>query len=93
MHVAVLNYKLRLFGISSLKEKRSLLKKLINEIRTKFNASVCETGYNDSKTWSELGVAIVSPAQNVLDAVIEDLTALIENTHGLEIVEVEKEGW
>ncbi|ABV33557.1 MULTISPECIES: DUF503 domain-containing protein [Pseudothermotoga] len=93
MHVAVLSYKLRLFGIASLKEKRSLLKKLINEIRAKFNVSACEIGYSDSKTWSELGVAIVSSSQSILDAVVEDITALIENTMGLEIVEIEREGW
>lgn len=93
MHVAVLNYRLRLFGITNLKEKRSLLKKLINEIRTKFNVSICETGKNDSKTWSELGVAIVSSAKDVLDSMIEDITTLIENTQGLEVVEIERESW
>ena len=93
MHVAVVSYKLRLFGINSLKEKRSVLKKLINEMRTKFNVSVCEAGYTDSKNWSQLGVAIVSSAQTVLDAIVEDVTTMIENTEGLEVVEVEREGW
>lgn len=93
MHVAILNYKLRLFGISSLKEKRSLLKRLISDIRTRFNVSICEAGYTDSKTWSELGLAIVSSAKDVLDSVVEDITTLFENTQGLEVVEVQREGW
>lgn len=93
MHVAVLSYRLRLFGISSLKEKRSLLKKIISEIRTKFNVSICEAGYTDSKTWSELGIAVVSSAKDILDSVVENITTLIENTQGLEVVEIQRESW
>ncbi|MGJ8454768.1 DUF503 domain-containing protein [Pseudothermotoga sp. U03pept] len=93
MHVAVLSYTIRLFGINSLKEKRSLIKGLINEIRTKFNVSICELDLNDSKNWAQIGVAVISSAQDVVDRVVEGITSIIENTDGVQIAEIEREGW
>ncbi|MEJ5229644.1 MAG: DUF503 domain-containing protein [Pseudothermotoga sp.] len=93
MHVAVLSYRIRLFGINSLKEKRSLVKSLINEIRTKYNVSVCELDLNDSKNWAEIGVAVISSAQEIVDRVAEGVTSIIENTDGVQIAEIEREGW
>ncbi len=93
MHVAVISYTIRLFGINSLKEKRSLVKGLINEIRTKFNVSICELDLNDSKNWTQIGIAVISSAQDVVDRVVEGVTSIIENTDAVQIAEIEREGW
>lgn len=93
MHVGVVNFRIKLFGISSLKEKRSLVKRLINDIRSKFNVSVSEVGMCDSKGWAEIGVAVVNSAKEVVDSTIEQISNILESTYGVEIVEFEKEGW
>lgn len=93
MHVAVVSFKLRLFGINSLKEKRSLIKKLINELRTKYNISISEVGMCDSKGWAEIGIAVVNSAKEVIDSTVEQISNALESTYGLEIVEFEREGW
>lgn len=93
MHVGVVNFRIKLFGISSLKEKRSLVKRLINDIRSKFNVSVSEVGMCDSKGWAEIGVAVVNSAKEVVDGTIEQISNILESTYGVEIVEFEKEGW
>lgn len=93
MHVAVVSFKLRLFGISSLKEKRSLIKRLINELRSKYNISISEVGMCDSKSWAEIGIAVVNPAKEVVDNTVEQISNALESTYGLEIVEFEREGW
>lgn len=93
MHVGVVNFRIKLFGISSLKEKRSLVKRLINDIRSKFNVSVSEVGMCDSKGWAEIGVAVVNSAKEVVDSTIEQISNILESTHGVEIVEFEREGW
>lgn len=93
MHVGVVNFRIKLFGISSLKEKRSLVKRLINDIRSKFNVSVSEVGMCDSKGWAEIGVAVVNSAKEVVDGTIEQISNILESTYGVEIVAFEKEGW
>lgn len=93
MHVGVVNFRIKLFGINSLKEKRSLVKRLINDIRSKFNVSVSEVGMCDSKGWAEIGVAVVNSAKEVVDSTIEQISNILESTYGVEIVEFEKEGW
>lgn len=93
MHVGVVNFRIKLFGISSLKEKRSLVKRLINDIRSKFNVSVSEVGMCDSKGWAEIGVAVVNSAKEIVDSTIEQISNILESTYGVEIVEFEREGW
>lgn len=93
MHVAVVSFKVKLFGISSLKEKRSLIKRLINDLRSKFNVSVSEVGLCDSKGWAEIGIAVVNSAKEVVDSTVEQISSVLESTYGMEIVECEREGW
>ncbi|AEH50664.1 DUF503 domain-containing protein [Pseudothermotoga thermarum] len=93
MHAAIVNYKIRLFGIKTLKEKRSLMKHLINELRSKFNVSVSEVGLCDSTNWAEIGVAVVSSSQEVVENTIQNVTLLIENSDGIEVEEIDRESW
>ena len=60
MLVALLRLDLRIPGSGSLKEKRHVVKTLIAGLRSKFNVSVAETGYQDLWQRSELAVAIAA---------------------------------
>jgi len=40
---------IKLFGITSLKEKRSIVKRLTNELKKRFEVSAIECGKQDSK--------------------------------------------
>ncbi|WP_448523599.1 DUF503 domain-containing protein [Pseudothermotoga sp.] len=93
MHVAVVSFKIRLFGINSLKEKRSLIKRLITELRSKYNVSVSEVGMCDSKGWAEIGIAVVNSAKELVDSTVEQISNVLESTYGVEVVEFEREGW
>ncbi|HBT38622.1 MAG: Uncharacterized protein XD58_0120 [Thermotoga sp. 50_1627] len=93
MHVAVVSFKIKLFGISSLKEKRSLIKRLMNELRSKYNVSVSEVGMCNSKGWAEIGIAVVNSAKEVVDSTVEQISNVLESTYGLQIVDLEREGW
>ncbi len=93
MHVGIVSYKIRLFGIKSLKEKRTLIKRLLNELRTKFNISISEVGFCDSTNWAEIGVAVVSSSHEIIESTVENITSLIENTVGIEVEEIDRESW
>ncbi len=85
--------KFELHGITSLKEKRSIVKSIINRISNRFNISIAETDYNDSHLWAEVGFAIVgndsrvvnSKVDKVLNSVDEIGLAQIADSH-IEII-------
>ncbi|MXZ40312.1 MAG: DUF503 domain-containing protein [Caldilineaceae bacterium SB0662_bin_9] len=58
--VGLLTLELYLGGTTSLKEKRSRVAPVVRRIRTKFNASVCESDAQDVLTRAELSVVVVS---------------------------------
>jgi hypothetical protein len=74
----------------SLKEKRSVVKSILQRLRNEFNVSTAEVGQQDRWQIAELGVACVSSdrqyARQQLEAVIE---WLYENRPDLEISHTE----
>jgi len=69
-----------LFGdVHSLKEKRSLVRPLIAELRRRFELSVAEVDHLDLHRRASVGVAVVSPDRahlvEVLDAVERTVAA------------------
>jgi uncharacterized protein YlxP (DUF503 family) len=60
--VGLLTIEVYVPGITSLKEKRGVVKPLIARIRKEFNVSVAEIEDNDQLGHAVLGVACVSPS-------------------------------
>jgi uncharacterized protein len=73
MHVASLTLELRLRSVHSLKEKRSVLRPIIDGSRRRFLVAAAEVGHQDAWQLATVGMASVSSsasdAENVLDAV------------------------
>ena len=71
--------QLDLPGVTSLKEKRRILKSLLAKLRRDFNLSIAEVGANDSLRRSELGAAVVANdvkhASRVMDKAINRIEA------------------
>ena len=59
MVVGVLRLEVFLHGIGSLKEKRSVVKKILGRCRVRFPVSCAETGLHDVWQSAELGFAVV----------------------------------
>jgi len=70
--------KFKLYGISSLKEKRSIIKSIINRIRNKFNISIAETDYNDNHSWAEIGFSIIGNDLRVVNSKVDKVLNLAE---------------
>ena len=73
MWVGALQFDLLLGDVHSLKEKRSLVRPLIAELRRRFELSVAEVDHLELHRRAAIGVAAVSPDRahlvDVLDAV------------------------
>jgi len=73
VHVAVIRIELHLPVARSLKEKRAVLKPIVEGLRHRFSLSVAETDFHDKWQRAEVGVAVVAAtaahAQDVVDSV------------------------
>ena len=71
--------KFRLYGVSSLKEKRRIVKSIVNRIKDKFNVSVAETEYNDSHLWAQIGFSIVGNDSRVVNSKVDKVFNLADS--------------
>jgi uncharacterized protein YlxP (DUF503 family) len=60
MIVGVMTAQLHLNGLTSLKEKRSIVKSLLGRLKSRFNVSASEVDHQDSKTSAVIAMATVS---------------------------------
>ncbi len=67
MIVGVMKAQLHLQAIGSLKAKRSIVKSLIERLRSRFNVSAAEVGHNDNKLSAVIAISIVSNQQQFID--------------------------
>ncbi|SHE87217.1 hypothetical protein SAMN02745164_01315 [Marinitoga hydrogenitolerans DSM 16785] len=79
-------YQIELINIHSLKEKRSIVKKLINDLRKKYNISISESGFNDNKRIFEITIITLSQDKNFLLNFFEKLEEEIEYKYGLRVI-------
>ncbi|MDF2748702.1 MAG: hypothetical protein K0S98_2989, partial [Propionibacteriaceae bacterium] len=77
MWVGAVEFDLRLGEVRSLKEKRSIVRPLIADIRRKFMISVAEVDHLDLHRRAGLGVALVSPDSAHLVEVLDAVERLI----------------
>lgn len=71
--------KFKLYGISSLKEKRSIVKSIINRIKKKFNVSIAEIDYNDSHLWAQIGFSIIGNDSRVVNSKLDKVLNMADD--------------
>ncbi|NOZ87565.1 MAG: DUF503 domain-containing protein [Deltaproteobacteria bacterium] len=87
MVVGVCRVGLMLPGCSSLKEKRSIVKRILGRVRAKFNVAGAEVGYQDIRDRARLGFAAVGSDRDLLRNVLEKLVDFIEAQYLGEVIE------
>jgi len=73
--------------VSSLKEKRMIVKSIVEKIRHKFNVSVAEVGDNDMHKSIVIGFACVTNEARFANSVIDNVINFIEENTEAEIVD------
>jgi uncharacterized protein YlxP (DUF503 family) len=78
--------ELHVHGSRSLKEKRGVVRSLVQRVRNRFRVSIAEVGGQD--TWQRivLGVATVGGDARKLRAVLEQVIAFLDGTGLAEVV-------
>jgi uncharacterized protein len=91
MLVGVVEAHLHMTGLSSLKEKRSIVKGLIGRLQSRFNVSVSEVEHQDSKTTAVIGLAIVSNDSRFINQQIDAILNFMRNDGRFYLGQVERE--
>ncbi len=91
MTVGTLRISVRLHGNQSLKEKRKVVKSLIEKTRHRFNVSVAEVADQDLHQRATIGVAVVSGDARVLNSLLDRIMSFMESLGLAEIIDTEME--
>ena len=78
MVVAISVFELHLPHSRSLKEKRRVVKSLIERVHRRYRVSVAETDYHDLHQRAEIGIAAVSASRHELERQMEAIRRLID---------------
>ncbi len=91
MILLVMEIEFHVVEAHSLKEKRMILKSLIQKIKGKWNVSIAEVGYLDKWQRSLVGLSAVSNDKQMLERIYEKIMSSIEQQPELEILTVKKD--
>ena len=76
----------RIFGCGSLKEKRSVLSRIIRRIQNEFNISIAEVGDNDQWQKAKVGFCVVGNDKSYINAKIDHVLNFVDRFGAVEVV-------
>jgi len=91
MTVGVALATFRLHEVHSLKEKRSIVKSLIEKSRHRFNVSVAEVADQDVHQKAAIGIAVIGNDGRVLNSLLDRIMDFMEGLGPAELVDREIE--
>lgn len=87
MVVGVCQLKLNLYDVFSLKQKRSLLKRIIGRVKSKFVVSIAEVGANEFLQSSVIGFCVVGNDRVFINSCLDKIIDFIEDLYLAEIID------
>ena len=91
MFIGACIIRLRLFETHSLKDKRQILKSIIERLKHRFNISIAEVDLFDSWQTSEIGFSCVSTEPDHARSMIQNVIRFIDGDGRVEITSQEIE--
>ncbi|MEX0856340.1 MAG: DUF503 domain-containing protein [Gemmatimonadota bacterium] len=89
--VRVLTWELRLPGCRSLKEKRTVVRSLIDRLRHGFNISVAETAHQDVHDRAEVTAVFVTSDGRLADSLADRIDRFVADRGGAVVTRAEHE--
>lgn len=91
MKVLLLKVTLRAAWVHSLKEKRMVVKSIIQKLKNKFNLSVGEVAEQDIHQTIVIGISAICGSSAQVDSTMENVITFIEENTDAEIINIENE--
>jgi len=89
VHVAVVQLELHIPTSRSLKEKRAVLRPIVEGLRHRFQISVAEVGYQDKWQRALVGMAVVSDSYSHAVDVVDNVERWVWSKPGVEVCRFE----
>jgi len=80
MVVGVCKISLSLPGVTSLKAKRSIVRKVLDRTANRFNVATAEVGFQDVHTQAVLGFAVISGDRRHANAMLDSIASFVEGS-------------
>jgi uncharacterized protein YlxP (DUF503 family) len=91
MLVGVMEAHLYMQGVTSLKQKRSIVKGLIGRLKSRFNVSIAEVDHQDNKISSLIAISIVSNEANFINQQFDSIIKFMRNDGRFYLSQVQRE--
>jgi len=91
MTVGIAKISFRLHGNQSLKEKRRVVKSLIEKSRHRFNVSVAEVADQDLHQKATIGVAVIGSDGRVLNSILDRIIDYMDSMNLADLIQREVE--
>lgn len=91
MNILLMRVTLRASWVHSLKEKRMVVKSIVQKLKNKFNISVAEVDEQDVHNTIVIGIAGICANSAQSDSTMENIITFIECNTDAEIINIEKE--
>ncbi|MDR3597298.1 DUF503 domain-containing protein [Clostridium sp.] len=91
MIILFIRVTLRAEWVHSLKEKRMVVKSIVQKLKNKFNISVSEVEEQDIHKTIVIGIAGICANSAQCDSTMEHILTFIESNTDAEIIDIEKE--
>ena len=91
MIVGVLKAQLNLQGVTSLKQKRSIVKGLTGRLKSRFNISISEVDHQDSKASAVIATAVVSNDNGFVNQQLDAIIKFMQNDGRFYLGQIERE--
>jgi uncharacterized protein YlxP (DUF503 family) len=78
-------------GITSLKEKRSIIKSVIGRLKSRFNISIAEVDHQDNKTSAIIAMAMVSNDTRFIDQKFDAIINFMQKDGRFYLGKIERE--
>ncbi len=91
MFIGVLQIELFIGESQSLKDKRRIIRSLVDKVKNKFNVAVAETGKLDSWNYCGLSFVFVSNDAGHLDSMMNSAANFVEYHGSFETIDIHTE--
>lgn len=89
MHLMGIEVTFHFYHLESLKDKRRIVKSIVDHVRSRFKISAAEVGYLDSLERGALGFGVVSNSRKHGETVLQKVINHIDIQSEIEIIEID----
>jgi uncharacterized protein YlxP (DUF503 family) len=79
MTVGVSSFELHIPSSRSLKDKRRVVKSLIERIHQRFRVSIAETNFHDLHQRAEISMAVVTNGESEMESLLEEVRSMVDS--------------